>query len=140
MDELTAVTTILHDRELEALKFFKAKADECAAQHLAWEDGGEHFWRLEGCDVQMDRREFMERHPALEALATLGFVSFRKTGDERIRVRYHITLLPSAYCRLDYEDAGRLQKLWQVQRLKLPETLGVLGFLVSLVLAVNEIL
>ncbi len=89
MNELEAITTLLGKQEIDTLAFFVKKAKECGSQHLAWNPREPKVYKMTDCDVEFERQEFERRHPTLEALATLKFVSFRKTGDPNIGINFH---------------------------------------------------
>jgi hypothetical protein len=128
MDKLEAITMLLARQELETLKFFVEKAEECRSQHLAWDPKQPKTYKMADCNVEFERQEFERRHPALEALATLHFVSFRKTGDSNIGEKFHLTLQPAAFHRVRYERRSRPGKWWETVKLQYKETLGVAGF------------
>ncbi len=52
MDKLDAITTRLGAKELEALRFFVQKADECGSQHLSWDATQKSKIRMSDCGVQ----------------------------------------------------------------------------------------
>lgn len=139
MDKLEAITTLLGEQELEALKFFVKKAKECSSQHLAWQDLGQVNLKMEGCNVEFQRRQFLDRHSAVEALASLGFVSFQKAGDTKIKEKYHLTLLPAAIHRAKYEGKNAFGKKWEVWTQKYKDVMTVMAFWISLALAVIKI-
>lgn len=140
MDKSEAITTLLGEKELETLIFFVEKAEQCGSQHLAWDPKEPKIYKMADCDVEFDRQEFERRHPALEALATLQFVSFRKTGDPHIGEKFHITLYPAAFHRVKHERESSLGKWWEIQRLRNQEIMTVIAFVVSLGLAAIRIL
>lgn len=140
MNKSEAITTLLGKQELETLIFFVKKAEECGSQHLAWNDNEQRLLKMASCDVEFDRQEFLRRHPALEALASLQFVSFRKTGDSRIGENYHLTLYPAAIHRAKHEERSALGKKWESWRLPNQEKMTVIAFWTSLALAFIRIL
>jgi hypothetical protein len=131
MTKLEAITTLLGKKESEALIFFVKKARKCGSQHLAWKDKGQKLLTMTDCDVEFDRQEFLRRHASLEALASLKFMSFRKTGDKRIEENYHLTLYPAAIQRVEYEERSPLGKKWEVWKLRDQERRVATAFIMS---------
>lgn len=140
LNKLEALTTLLGQQEIEALKFLVRKAEVCSSQHLAWVDNRQANLKMEGCDVEFHRREFLDRHSAVEALASLGFVSFRTTGDTQIQPKYHLTLFPAATHRVKYEGRSTFGKKSEVWTQKYKDVMTVIAFCVSLALAVIKVI
>lgn len=144
--EIDAITVDLQSKELDALKFFVEKTKECGSQHLSWEkkDTGEQL-QLKSCpELTFKYSEFIKHHASLEALASLGFASFRITGDSpesvvRIQPHYHITLFPAAYHRYEHEKKNKVVKWWRITLLRHKDWMGVVAFLISVILSLYEI-
>ena len=91
MNELDAITTSLGE-ELAILKKYVGKARKRGSVHLSWSV------------IEKGLHEVQEDHDHLEALASLGYLVFRPAGDSMAFLSvYHLTLLPAAFHRVDFE-------------------------------------
>ena len=128
MNELEAITTSLGE-ELTILRKYVGKARKRGSVHLSWS-------ALEKQDVH----EVQADHPILEALASLGYLVFRPAGDGDVFLSvYHITLLPAAFHRVDFEGKRKLSQEWQLFKLRYATWMGVAGFCISVVLMIKEV-
>jgi len=144
MDKLEAITTQLGRQESETLEFFVNIARSCGSQHLAWilAPGGKV--RLVDCDKTFNYNEFEDRRGSMEALATLGFASYRRVAAplNLVGTDYleHLTLLSAAFDRSAYNQKNKLQR-WRARTyLQYKEFMVVVAFFLSLALAAIEII
>ena len=138
MDKLESIKTLLGEKELETLTFFAKKAEECNSQHLAWKK--KHTVDLRLCDdVIIEYSDFAERFTAIEALATLQYVSFRSVGDDTLGW-HHLTLLPAALYRVSHESKSKLGRWLGIFMLQYKDFLLWWGFLIPLILTVIRII
>lgn len=127
MNKLEAISTRLESKEIETLKKYYQMSQSINAQHFYWEQINE--------ELSLD-------YSSLKSLAVLGFVHLEKEEKSRESVynSYYLTLYPSAMARAEYENYSKIKK-WVVRKfLNYRDWISVVGFIISVILAVLKVI
>jgi hypothetical protein len=127
MNRLEAISVWLQPKEIEILLKYHERAKKEYTQHFFWEK------------IETDLKE---DYPVLMSLRALGFVQLEKEKDSigTVYESYYLTLYPSAIHRSEFENFSKVKKWLVRNRLKYKDWMAVLGFALSIALAIIRLI
>ncbi len=127
MNKLEAITTLLAVTELQVLKKYYSRSRGNGSQHFRWET---------------ENDELINDYAALKALHALGYIHLA-TEDNSLNVTYkrsyYLTLYPSAFQRIEFEEYSPVKKKYTIFREKYKDNMLIISFVISVILAILKL-